>query len=80
MSSEPGSVEAGVYVTFASLGIDVPTTAVECLAVKLAQEIDKCRYAKDLAPLATRLTEVLDRVAAQPAPEKDDITEMADRY
>lgn len=75
-----GEVESGVYTTFKSLGIDCATTAVECLAVRLAQAIDACKYAKDLPPLAARLTEVMDRVAAQPAPEKDELTEMADRY
>lgn len=80
MPSKPGTVETGVYETFTQLRIKEPKTAVECLAVRLAQAIDSCKYAKDLPPLAARLTEVMDRVAAQPTPEKDDVAEMADRY
>lgn len=75
-----GEVEEGVYTTLKSLGIDKPTTAVERLAVCLARSIDNVKYAKDLPPLVARLTDVLDRVAAQPTPEKDDVAEMADRY
>jgi hypothetical protein len=75
-----GEVEKGVYTSFKSLGIDEPTTVFECLAVCLARSIDSAKYSKDLPPLAARLTEVMDRVAAQPTPEKDDVAEMADRY
>lgn len=75
-----GKVESGVYITFKANGITEPTTAVECLAVRLAEAIDSCKYAKDLPPLAARLTEVMDRVVAQPTPVKDNVEEMAGRY
>lgn len=78
--SSMGKVESGVYVTFKALGIDSAETAVECLAVRLAQAIDSAKYAKDIPPLAARLTEVLDRVAEQPKKESDAVEDMANRY
>lgn len=80
MPSTPGKVESGVYTTFKALGIDTPTTAVECLAIRLAQAIDDAKYAKDLPPLAARLTEVLKEVADQPEPKKSDLDDMTARY
>lgn len=75
-----GEVESGVYVTFKVHGIDKPTTAVECLAIRLAQAIDVAKYAKDLPPLAGQLRQTLEEVANQPAPVKDDVEAMADKY
>ena len=80
MPSNPGSVEAGVYVSFAALGILEPTTALECLAVRLAKAIDSAKYAKDLPPLSMQLRQTLIEVAEQPAPTTDAVEEMADRY
>ena len=75
-----GEVEQGVYTTLKALGIDAPTTALETLAVTLARSIDTVRYAKDLAPLVARLTDVLDRVANQPSPVHDAVKDMEERY
>lgn len=75
-----GEVEQGVYTTLKALGISEPTTAVEALAVTLARAIDSAQYAKDVAPLAARLTDVLDRVANQPAPTHDAVQDMEERY
>jgi len=80
MPSEDKSVEAGVYVTFATLGILEPTTALECLAVRLARAIDAAKYAKDLPPLSMQLRQTMMEVAQQPAPTTDAVETMAERY
>ena len=75
-----GPVETGVRYTMAKLGITDPTTAIECLAVKLAQAIDASKYAKDLPPLAEKLMTAMEKVAEQPAPTEDRIEAMAGKY
>lgn len=77
---DPGSVETGVRYSMAQLGIDTPTTALECLAIKLAQGIDQSKYAKDLPPLAEKLMTAMEKVADQPAKKADRVEEMAGRY
>lgn len=74
------SVEEGVYTTFGELKIKEPTTAVEMLAIRLAQAIDAARYAKDLPPLAAQLRQTLEDVANQTKPEKSGIEQMTEKY
>lgn len=79
-SAEFGSVETGVRYTMRQLGITTPTTALECLAIKLAQGIDNSKYAKDLPPLAEKLMTAMEKVADQPSPKEDRVEEMSGRY
>ena len=61
-----GPVAQGVHETLLDYGIKEPRTALEMLAIDLANALDNLRYAKDQAPLSHELRMVLEAVANQP--------------
>jgi hypothetical protein len=80
-----GPIETGVRFSFEKLGITEPTTALECLAIGLAEILDgtSATYKQDkaaYAALSRELRLTLDKVAEQPAPTTDAVEEMAGKY
>jgi hypothetical protein len=74
-----GSIEAGIRSDLAKLGIGEPGTALERLAVRLAQMLDAPIDERHAAGLARELRLTMAAVEAQPKPTADAVGELAAR-
>lgn len=72
-------IESGVRRSLRSLGIIEPSTALELLAIKLAQALDSNPAETSMAALSRELRLTLDQVASQPSPVDDPVDELAKR-
>lgn len=75
------SVEAGVRADLARLGIDEPTTTLECLAVKLAQLLDELQFANDQknvspATIARELRMTMEAIENAPHEDQDEVEKL----
>lgn len=89
-----GPVESGVRLSLVKLGILEPVTALECMAINLAQVLDgtssvfkledNSKFAKDptgsVATINRELRLTLEAIANQPSPTRDAVQEIADKY
>jgi hypothetical protein len=74
-----GDIELGVRRDLRKLGITEPATALEFMAILLAQWLDKSAEAKEVIGLSLRLQVTLEAIAEQPTPTRDITEEISDR-
>ena len=74
-----GDIESGVRRDLRKLGITEPATALEFMAIMLAQLLDKGVDAREAIGLSRELRLTLVDIAEQPTPTRDITEEIADR-
>ena len=74
-----GDIETGVRRDLRKLAITEPATALEFMAIMLAQLLDKGVDAKEAIGLSRELRLTLEAVAEQPTPTRDVTEEIAGR-
>jgi len=89
-----GPVESGVRLSLVKLGILEPVTALECMAINLAQVLDgtsevfklddNSKFSKDptgsVATINRELRLTLEDIARQPSPKPDTVQSISDRF
>lgn len=74
-----GSIEAGIRSDLRKLGVSEPATALELLAVRLAQLLDGPIDERQAAGLARELRLTMAAVESQPKPSSDQVADMVAR-
>ena len=74
-----GDIESGVRRDLRKLDITEPVTALEFMAIMLAQLLDHGVDAREAIGLSRELRLTLEAVAEQPTPTRDITEEIADR-
>jgi hypothetical protein len=73
-----GRIESGVKSDLRKLGISRPKSALEMLAIRLAQLLDSEEIDdRQAAGIARELRLTMAAIASQPAPETDRIADLA---
>jgi len=75
-----GAVESGVRTTLTELGILEPTTALECLAVHLANTLDNAEDEKNVAAVSRELRLTLEKIESRAGTNKDELDDIASKY
>lgn len=74
-----GQIQQGVRESLRDLGITEPRTAIERLAILIAEVLDSDPDDKTVAALSRELRLTLEKCADQPAPESDPVEEIISR-
>ena len=75
------SIESGVRKTLRQQQIEAPSTALEMLAIQLAQALDGKPDERTIAAISRELRLTLDAIRAQPGPvEGDPVAALAAKY
>jgi hypothetical protein len=74
-----GQIQQGVRKSLRDLGIIEPQTAIEMLAILIAEVLDDNPDDKTVAALSRELRLTLEKCADQPAPENNPVEEIIKR-
>lgn len=72
-----GNIESGVRETLKREGIEIPTTALEMLAIELGNTLDHLLDEKNKAGLSRELRLTLEGIHYQPKPADDAVDRLA---